>query len=70
MENLRDKVWGIVYDIEGDVASNYQFHVTDSQKHFLRGSLYFDFKANADSVALMLDSSKDVMHLVETVKWK
>ena len=71
IENPKDKVWGIVYDIEGDAASNYQFHVTDSQKHFLRGSLYFNFHANADSVAPVLDFlKKDVMHLVETVKWK
>lgn len=71
VENPREKVWGIVYDIEGDAASNYQFHVTDSQTHFLRGSLYFNFKANADSVAPVLDFlKKDVMHLVETVKWK
>lgn len=71
VEAPEDKVWGIVYDIEGNAASNYQFHVTDSQTHFLRGSLYFDFKANPDSVAPMLDFlKKDVMHLVETVKWR
>ena len=71
VESPKDKIWGIVYDIEGDAASSYQFHVTDSQKHFLRGSLYFDFKANADSVAPVLSFLKqDVMHLVETVKWK
>lgn len=65
------KLWGIVYDIEGDAASNYQFHVTDSQAHFLRGSLYFDFKANADSVAPVLNFlEKDVMHLAESVRWK
>lgn len=67
----QDKVWGIVYNIEGDAASNYQFHVTDSQRHFLRGSLYFDFKANNDSVAPVLNFlEKDVMHIVETVRWK
>jgi putative hemolysin len=71
VEAPQDKVWGIVYNIEGDAASNYQFHVTDSQRHFLRGSLYFDIKANADSVAPVLNFlKKDVMHLVETVKWK
>ena len=71
IEAPEDKVWGIVYNIEGDVASSYQFHLTDSQKHFLRGSLYFDFQANADSVAPVSKFlKKDVMHLVETVKWK
>lgn len=71
VEAPEDKVWGIVYNIEGDAASPYQFHVTDSQTHFLRGSLYFDFKANTDSVGPVLNFlKKDVMHLVETVKWK
>lgn len=66
-----DNVWGIVYNIEGDAASNYQFHVTDSHTHFLRGSLYYDIQANSDSVAPVSDFlKKDVMHLVETVKWK
>lgn len=71
IESPSEKVWGIIYDIEGDAASNYQFHVTDSQKHLLRGSLYFDFKANTDSVAPVLTFlKKDVMRLVETVTWK
>jgi gliding motility-associated lipoprotein GldD len=71
VEAPRDRVWGIIYDIQGDAASNYQFHVTDSKQHFLRGSLYFDFKANPDSTLPVLEFlKKDVTHLVETVKWK
>lgn len=71
VEAPKDEVWGIVYNIEGDAASPFQFHLTDSQTHFLRGSLYFDFKANADSVSPVLNFlKKDVMHMVETVKWK
>jgi putative hemolysin len=71
IEATEDRVWGIIYDIQGDAASNFQFHVTDSQHHFLRGSLYFDFKANQDSTAPVLEFLKqDITRLVETVKWK
>ncbi len=71
IEAPEDRVWGIIYDIQGDAASNFQFHVTDSQRHFLRGSLYFDFKANQDSTSPVLDFLKqDITRLVETVKWK
>lgn len=66
-----NNVYGIIYDIDGDAATNYQFHVTDSQTHFLRGSLYFDLKTNPDSVSPVLEFLKqDVDHLVETVRWK
>jgi gliding motility-associated lipoprotein GldD len=66
------RVWGLVYDIEGSgVASTYQFCVTDSSRHFLRGALYFSVVPNNDSLSPVLDFiKKDVDHLVETLKWK
>jgi gliding motility-associated lipoprotein GldD len=65
-------VWGLIYDIEGTgVASTYQFCVTDSVKHFMRGALYFEIVPNNDSLAPVLDFiKKDVDHLVQTLKWK
>ena len=64
-------VYGILYKIEGDVASNYQFHLTDSTQHFLRGSLYFNTRTNLDSISPALAFlSKDVDHLVQTLRWK
>ena len=35
-------VFGIFYDIKGNVASEKQFFLTDSVKHYLRGALYFN----------------------------
>lgn len=65
------KVYGVIYKIEGDAASNYQFHLTDSLKHFLRGSLYFNTRTNVDSIAPALDFiRKDVDHLTQTLRWK
>ena len=65
------KVYGLLYEIKGDAASNVQFWVTDSSRHFLRGSLYFNVQPNADSLAPVINFVRDdIIHLVETLKWK
>jgi len=65
------RVYGLVYDIQGNAASSVQFYVTDSAKHFLRGSLYFSVVPNKDSLAPAINFfRKDILHLIETLKWK
>jgi gliding motility-associated lipoprotein GldD len=65
------KVYGMVYEIKGDAASPLQFYLTDSIKHFLRASLYFNVRPNKDSLAPVIDFiNKDAKHLIETLKWK
>ena len=65
------KVYGLMYEIRGDAASSVQFYLTDSTRHFLRGSLYFNVQPNADSLAPVIDFFlEDIMHLVETLEWK
>ncbi len=67
----KDKVYGMVYSIGGPVASPYQFYLTDSTHHFLRGSLYFRSQVKVDSLAPVTNfMKKDVNHLLETLKWK
>jgi gliding motility-associated lipoprotein GldD len=69
--NKGDKVYGILYDLKGNTASAVQFYVTDSVKHYLRGSLYFTAEPNADSLAPVIGFFRDdIVHLVETLKWK
>ena len=64
-------VSGILYDVGGNAASAVQFYVTDSTTHFLRGSLYFYAPPNADSIAPSVAYFRnDVIHLIETLKWK
>jgi len=71
IENKSEKVYGMLYEIEGEAASSIQFHVTDSSRYFLRGSLYFYAEPNADSLSPSLDFvRKDINHLIETFKWK
>jgi gliding motility-associated lipoprotein GldD len=65
------KMYGIIYDLEGEAASQLQFFVTDSVNHFLRGVLYFRNKPNADSLAPCLNFMReDVVHMIETMRWK
>lgn len=69
---LRDSanVYGLVFDIAGNAASPLQFYLTDSTKHFLRGSLYFNAVPNADSLKIVVDFLKaDVLKLINTTKW-
>ncbi len=47
--NQENKVYGLMYEIKGDAASNIQFFLTDSTKHFLRGSLYFNAAPNKEN---------------------
>ncbi len=62
---------GVMYVVGGNVASKYQFTLTDSVKHFLRGALYFDVTPNADSLKPATDFLKqDIEHLFWTIRWK
>lgn len=61
---------GIFYELDGSTATNAQFYVTDSTEHFLRGSLYFNFKTNQDSIAPVLKFIKaDMLKMIETLEW-
>lgn len=65
------KVYGLVFDIEGNTASSVQFYLTDSTHHFLRGSLYFNSVPNIDSLRIVVDFiKKDILHLINTTRWK
>lgn len=69
--NQEEKVYGILYDLKGNTASAVQFYVTDSIKHYLRGSLYFSAEPDADSLAPVIGFFReDIIHMIETVKWK
>lgn len=70
-EDRENKLYGIMYDIEGEAASQIQFFITDSTRHFLRASLYFNNRPNPDSIAPVLAFlRKDIVHMAESVRWK
>lgn len=65
------KVYGIFYELEGSVASPAQFYLTDSSRHFIRGSLYFQSEPNPDSLKPVIQFvKKDMRRLMETLQWK
>jgi gliding motility-associated lipoprotein GldD len=64
-------VYGLAYDLGGKVASPYQFYLTDSTRHFLRGSLYFMARPNPDSLEPVLNYVReDLDHFIESFEWK
>jgi gliding motility-associated lipoprotein GldD len=66
------KVFGLAFEIEGrDAASPYQFYLTDSTRHFLRGALYFNVAPNNDSLQPVINFiMEDVKHIFDTFEWK
>ncbi len=63
--------WASVSELEGEVPSQYQFHVSDSTKHFLRGALYFKTSTKNDSLRPVINYLKeDIHHLLNTLKWR
>ena len=70
-ENTDTRVYGVLFDLEGNTASSMQFFVTDSLHHFFRAAAYCDCVPNADSLAPVYDYlHKDVVRLVESFEWR
>jgi gliding motility-associated lipoprotein GldD len=70
-ENTQNKVYGTLFRLSGNTATNLQFYLTDSTKHFVSGSVYFRVRPNYDSILPAIDYlEKDVKKLMETVQWK
>ncbi len=65
------RVFGNFYELKGPTASNIQFFVTDSTRHYVTANLYFNSRPRPDSLAPAVDYiKKDLLHLIETFEWK
>lgn len=65
------KIFGNLYRLGGESASNIQFYVTDSTKHFLSGNLYFKVQPRPDSLQPAVDYiEKDIIKMIETTTWE
>jgi gliding motility-associated lipoprotein GldD len=61
---------GIWFEIDGPVATPFQFYVTDSTDHFFRASLYFNNTVAPDSMAPIYQFVKeDMLKMVNTFQW-
>ncbi|MFV0506014.1 MAG: hypothetical protein ACK5L5_04790 [Bacteroidales bacterium] len=63
-------VYGVYYNIDGNAASPFQFFLTDSTKHFLRGSVYVWSTPNIDSLQPIYNFLKeDAMEIINSMEW-
>jgi len=69
--NPLNRVYGTLFSIVGNAASQHQFFLTDSTKHFLVGSVYFYAKPNYDSILPAVKYlEKDIIRMMESLEWK
>ncbi len=65
------KVYGTFFELKGDVATPFQFYLTDSTSRFVSGVVYLNSKPNYDSLKPTLDYLKeDLIKMVNTFEWK
>ena len=70
MQTLSGKT-AVLAELEGEVPSQFQFFITDSTQHFLRGALYFRTATKNDSLAPVIEYVKvDIVHMMNTLEWK
>ena len=64
-------VYCTFFELQGDVASPFQFYLTDSTDRFVSCVVYFNSVPNYDSLKPSLDYLKiDLEHMINTFKWK
>jgi len=60
-----------VFELQGEVPSQFQFYTTDSSKHFLRGALYFRTATANDSLAPVIEYVKaDMIQMLNTLRYR
>lgn len=60
-------------ELEGQVPTQVQFHMTDrdSSDHFIRGALYFKTATKNDSLAPVIAYLKqDILHIITSLEWR
>lgn len=59
-----------VFELAGEVPSQFQFYTTDSTRHFFRGALYFRTATANDSLAPVIDYVKqDILEMLNTLQY-
>lgn len=66
-----DRVFGSFFQLQGDVATPFQFYLTDSTSRFLYCEVLFNSTPNYDSLRPSLDYLKrDLDEFVNTLNWE
>ena len=64
------RVFAKYFSFSGDTPSNTYFFITDSDKFYLTGSLFFDSKPNYDSLLPSINHvNKDIRKLIQSFNW-
>ncbi|MFM1913047.1 MAG: hypothetical protein RIR51_885 [Bacteroidota bacterium] len=60
-----------IFELNGEIATAFQFFITDSTNHYLRGAVYVKTATENDSLAPVIQYMKeDAIHLLETLEFK
>ena len=60
-----------LFELSGEVPSQFQFYISDSTTHFFRGALYFKTATKNDSLAPVIEYVKeDIIHMINTLEWR
>ncbi|MFM6935870.1 MAG: hypothetical protein ACKOXP_10530 [Flavobacteriales bacterium] len=64
-------VYGTFFELKGNVATNFQFYLTDSMTNFVRAEVLLNCRPNYDSLRPTLEYLKtDLLELVRNFEWK
>lgn len=67
----KKRVFGTFFELKGNVATNFQFYLTDSTTNFVRGEVLLNCRPNYDSLRPTLEYLKtDLLELVRHFEWK
>lgn len=65
------RVFGNFYELQGPTASNLQFYITDSTRHYVTANLYFNTRPKPDSLGPAVEYiKKDLLQLIDSFEWK
>ncbi|MEM1137271.1 MAG: gliding motility lipoprotein GldD [Bacteroidota bacterium] len=63
-------ITAVLFELEGDVPSQFQFYATDSVENFFRAALYFPTATKNDSLKPIIEYVKvDMVHMLNTLEW-
>lgn len=66
-----DRVFGTLFELQGNVATPFQFYLTDSTSRFIYGEILFNSTPNYDSLKPTLDYFKrDLDSLINSFQWE
>lgn len=68
--NPEEQVFGSLFLLDGESAAPIQFMLTDSNRRFFRGSLLYNIRPNADSLAPVTRYLQaDIIEFMQSFRW-